>query len=71
MVLIKKGNSVIKKGMILAVILKISRQNPGRGGKRVHWAVYYTSPQSFMITFSYSLASKILGILIEFDWLIN
>ena len=26
------------------------------GGGRGHWAVYYISPQSFMIKFSYSLA---------------
>ena len=32
----------------------------GRG----HWAVYYTSPQSFMIKLSYSL-----GLLLNFDWL--
>ena len=25
-------------------------------GVREHWAVYYTSPQSFIVTFSYSFA---------------
>ena len=32
-----------------------------------HWAVYYTSPESFILTFSYSLASKLLGLLLNFD----
>ena len=28
-------------------------------GERRHWAVYYTSPQSFSITFSYSFAEQL------------
>ena len=34
-----------------------------------HWAVYYTSPQSLIITFSYSLISW--GFLLNFDWLVH
>ena len=30
---------------------------------RGKWAVYYTSPRSFIITFSTSLAQQILGLL--------
>ena len=37
-------------------------------GGMEHWTVYYTSPQSFMITFSYS--HLILGTYIEF-WLLG
>ena len=36
----------------------------GRG----HRAVYYTSPQSLLITFSFSLAQQIWGLLLNFDW---
>ena len=35
------------------------------------WAVYYTSPQSFILTFSYSLPLQNLGLLLHFDWLIH
>ena len=35
-------------------------------GGRGQWAVYYTSPQSFKITFSHSLT---FGILVNFDLL--
>ena len=38
----------------------------GRG----HWAVYYTSPQSFIITFSYSLAYQPWGLLCNFEWMV-
>ena len=31
------------------------KENENQGG-RGQWAVYYTSPQSFKLTFSYSLA---------------
>ena len=33
-------------------------------GGRGQWAVHYTSPQSFIITFSNSIAQKLLGLLI-------
>ena len=36
-----------------------------------HLAVYYTSPQSFIIKFSYSLALQLWGLLFNFDWLIQ
>ncbi len=35
---------------------------------REYWAVYLTSPQSFIIAFSYLLALQHLGILLNFDW---
>ena len=37
----------------------------GRG----QWNVYYTSPQSFLITFSYSIAQQLWGLLLNFFWL--
>ena len=40
-------------------------------GWRGHWAVYYTGPQSLIITFSYSLAEQPLGLLLNFDWLVH
>ena len=39
-------------------------------GERRHWAVFYTRPQSFMITFSNSLAYKHGGLLLNFDYLV-
>ena len=38
-------------------------------GGRGHWVVYYTSPQSLIISFSYSLAQQRWGLLLNFDWL--
>ena len=35
------------------------------------WAVYYTSPQSLIITFSYSLAKQPWGFLLNFDWSVH
>ena len=35
--------------------------------KRGQWAVYYTSPQSFIITFSYLLAQQLWGLLLNYD----
>ena len=32
------------------------------------WAVYYASPQSLIITFSYLLAQQLWGLLLNFDW---
>ena len=37
---------------------------------RGQWAVYYASSQSFTLTFSYSLAKQLWGLLIDFDWLV-
>ena len=37
-----------------------------QGGRR-HWAVYYTSPQIFLLKFSYSLAFQLWGLLMNFD----
>ena len=34
-------------------------------GGRGHWAVYYTSPQSFKITLSHALAQQLLGVLLN------
>ena len=36
-------------------------------GGRGHWAVYYTSPQIFLLKFSYSLAFQLWGLLTNFD----
>ena len=38
------------------LVLYVSIRNQGERG---HWAVYYTSPQSFIITFSYLLAQQL------------
>ena len=40
-------------------------------GGRGQWVVYYTSPQSFMIVFSYSIAQQLWGLLLKFDWLVG
>ena len=36
-----------------------------------HWAVNYTNPQSFKISFSYSLAQQLWGFLLNFDWFVH
>ena len=36
-----------------------------------HWPVDYTSPQSFIIAFCYSLTSQLWGLLLNFDWLVR
>ena len=41
----------------------------GNHGGRGHWAVYYASPQSFILALSYSLAQQLWGILI--GWFIK
>ena len=43
------------------------RNQEGRG----QWAVYYTSPQSFILTFSYSFVYQLWGISLRFDLLIH
>ena len=40
-------------------------------GGRGYWDVYYTSPQSIIITFSYPVVLKLWGHLLNFDWLIH
>ena len=40
-------------------------------GGRGHWAVYYTSTQSLIITFSNSLALQPWGLWLNFDWLVG
>ena len=42
------------------------QKNEYQGG-RGHWTVYYTSPQSFRITFSYLFAQQLWGLLLNFD----
>ena len=37
-----------------------------KGEGRGHWAVYYTSPQSFIIAFSYLLAQQLRGLSLNF-----
>ena len=47
-------------------------QRKGRDTKqdgKGQWAIFYTSPQSFIITFSFSLAEQLWGLLLNFDWL--
>ena len=36
-----------------------------------HCAVYYTSPQRFVITFSCMLAQQLWGLSLDFNWLVN
>ena len=38
-----------------------------RLGGRGYWTVYYTSPQSLIITFSYSFAKQLWVLLLNFD----
>ena len=38
-----------------------------QGGRGLQWAVYYTSPQSFIKTFSHSLAQDLLGLWLDLD----
>ena len=40
-------------------------------GGREHWFDYYTSPQSFMITFSYQLPQQLWDILFNFGCLVH
>ena len=43
-----------------------------QAGRVGHCAVYYTSPQSFIITFSYSLTEQLWGLLLHLiGWLIK
>ena len=51
------------KGKMHTNTLKVQTQR-----ERGQWAVYYTGPQSFMITFSYSLTTLVN--LLNFDWLV-
>ena len=38
--------------------------------ERGQWAVFHTSPQSFIVKFSYLLAQQLWGLLLNFDWLV-
>ena len=49
--------------MFLHICAYIQRERAGQ------WANCYTSPQSFIITFSHSLAKQLWVILMDFDWL--
>ena len=41
-----------------------------RGRKGHYWVIiYYNCPNSFIITFYYSLAQQLSGLLLNFDWL--
>ena len=41
-------------------------------GRREHWTVYYTSPKSFILTISYSLAEQRSGLKLNLiGWFIN
>ena len=45
------------------IVSTLSKHLGGRG----HWAVYYSSPESFIITFSHVLAQHLWGLLLNFD----
>ena len=47
---INKNNSIVQNAFY------------ARERERGQWAVYYMSPQSFMIMFSYSLAKQLWGL---------
>ncbi len=51
---------LIKKTFFINLSLRSMRA-------RGHWTVYYTSTQSFQMTFSYSLPIKLLGLWLNFD----
>ena len=40
-------------------------------GERGHIAIYYASPQSYIMIFSFSLAQQLWGLLLNFDWLVH
>ena len=40
-------------------------------GGRGHWAVYYTSPQSFIIMVSYPWINNLWKLLLDFYWLVH
>ena len=58
--------TLYKYKYLISNILNIINQE-GRG----QCAVYYTSPRIFIITFSFSLAQQLWGILLNFDWLVQ
>ena len=43
------------------------QEQEGRG----NWAIYYTSPHNFIITFSYSLDQQLLGPSLDYNWLVH
>ena len=60
-------NQVSFAEMLCSSISFIQKRQGGKG----HLAVYCTSLQSFIIMFSYSLAYKLWGLLLNFDWLVH
>ena len=54
------------RGYVYKTLETIIDYSPMQGG-RGHLPVYYTSPQSFMITFYYSLVKQLWGLLLNFD----
>ena len=53
---------------IIDLIIELNNREGGRG----HWTVYYTSLKSFIITFSYLLASQLWGLYCTmFGWFIS
>ena len=48
-------------------IFVFSNKSPWRG----HWSVYYTSLQSLIIMFSYSMAYQLWGLLSNLDWVVQ
>ena len=51
-----------KQELIFVILMSV--ENDIQGG-RGHWVVYYTSLQSFIITFSYSLSQQIWRFLLN------
>ncbi len=56
----------VEKCMSLRILNFNSSSRKGRG----QWTVYYTSPQSFILTFCHSVDQQLQGIQMNFDWLI-
>ena len=75
------SNNINLEGVILLIIivseiylpLSCPLKMPGSTNPDVSRkkTVYYTSPQSFVITFCYSLAQQLWWVLLNFDWLAN
>ena len=70
---VNSPSSHLESGYFTMIVAKFATgitDRPKVGG-RGHWAVYYTSSQCFILTFYYSLALQLLGVLINFDWLVH
>ena len=70
-ILLKQQKQALPFGSLHLCILIVSFLRIWNQGSRGQWAVYYTSPQSFILTFSYRLAQQIWGLLMNFDWLVH